>query len=841
MSVLVPSPRLPHVHRCRGLRLTCEWTAARTVAVTWNDVRGRRGRMRCSALAAVAVVAAVCAVAAGSARAQVAATPASSLTTNYRVDALAAGPGNVLYAGGSFDWLAMPTGHLAWFDASGARDAAWPDVDGLIFAAVADGAGGWYVSGDFSHVGGRRRANLAHIEAGGALDPLWAPAAKGAVHALSVVGDTLYLGGLFKAIDGQPRGGLAAVDTRSGRLRAWAPDSDQAVYALAAASGTIYAGGGGYHEPYLGAFDAESGAPTSWHPTLTRCDTTENHVSSMTVARGRLYVGGLFCTIDGRDRACIAAFDTATGALTSWNPAGYDRTWGAVDAIEVTGDTVYLGGSFDRMGGAARARLAAVDARTGRALPWRADARGGDERVVGDVQALAVAGDRLYVGGNFTSLAGRRRTNLGAVSATTGAPTSFDPPRPSDFVLALVAAEDGVLAGGSFNGFDSRPRTSVAAIDLDTGGVLPFDAHPEGAYGYAEVAAVATQGRSVFTAGDFDRIGGRRRRALAKLDAQTGKAQAFNARVGPVWTTLRALAVHGRRLYVGGTFRRIGGHPRRGLAVLDTRTGRATGWHADADHAVRGLVINGHTLYVTGAFTRLGGHRRRHLAAIDLRSGRVTAWNPNPDRPVRALAFADGRVYLGGRFRHVGGHRRKNLAAVNTSDGKVQLWQPRANAPVHALAIIAGTIYAGGAFTSISGARRKHVAGLDLHNGAPTPWNPGADKPVDRLLATPAGLIAAGGFESLAGTTHQGLGIFPPTTDDPRRQAATRHGELRLRASALRLIRQHAAPASHATRPRHAERPGLAQPRRWECVISPWLTGALCEGKAPSSDASRLG
>jgi hypothetical protein len=60
-------------------------------------------------------------------------------------------------------------------------------------------------------------------------------------------------------------------------------------------------------------------------------------------------------------------FDTATGALTSWNPAGYDRTWGAVDAIAVTGDTVYLGGSFDRMGGAARVRLAAVDARTGRA------------------------------------------------------------------------------------------------------------------------------------------------------------------------------------------------------------------------------------------------------------------------------------------------------------------------------------------------------------------------------------------------------------------------------------------------------------------------------------------
>jgi hypothetical protein len=769
MSVLLPSPRLPHVHRCRGFRLTCKWTAAHTVAVTWNDVRGRRGRTRGSALAAVAVVAAaVCAVAPGSAPAQVAATPASSLSVDYAANALALGPSNALYVGGFFYSLAMPTGHSARFDASGARDEAWPDVDGTVFATVGDGAGGWFIGGDFSHVAGQPRAGLAHIDANGVLDPSWAPAAKGRVLgrvlALSLVGDTLYLGGSFMAIDGQPRAGLAALDTFSGHLRAWAPNPHTAVYALAAAAGKIYVGGGGYHEPYLAAFDAASGAPSSWRPTLTRCDTTENHVSTLTVARGMLYVGGLFCTIDGRDRACIAAFDTATGALTSWNPAGYDDTWGAVDAIAVTGDTVYLGGYFARMGGARRARLAAVDAQTGRALAWRADVRGGGVpgTGAGGVLALAAAGDRLYVGGVFTSLAGQRRANLGAVSATTGAPASWNPPEPSSGVIALVAADDGVLAGGEFNGFDSRPRTSVAAIDLDTGVLLPLAAHPQGRYAWVD--ALAPQGRSVFVAGEFDRIDGRRRRALAKLDAQTGKAQRFDARVGPVWTTLSALAVHGHRLYVGGDFRRIGGSPRRGLAALDTSTGRATRWRADADRAVRGLAIDGHRLYVTGAFTRLGGHRRRHLAAIDLRNGRVTDWNPNPDGPVRALAFADGRVYLGGRFRHVGGHRTTNLAAVNTSDGNVQPWQPRADAAVHALAVIGGTVYAGGAFTSISGTPRKHLAGLDARSGAPTPWNPGADKPVAKLLATPAGLVAAGEFGSLAGTTHQGLGIFPPTT-----------------------------------------------------------------------------
>src|SRR4051812_5222607 len=86
-------------------------------------------------------------VVAGSARAQVAAVPAIGLTADVRtgVTALAAGPGNVLYLSGDYDRLAMRTGHWVRFDGSGARNAAWPDVDGPVHAVVADGAGGWFL------------------------------------------------------------------------------------------------------------------------------------------------------------------------------------------------------------------------------------------------------------------------------------------------------------------------------------------------------------------------------------------------------------------------------------------------------------------------------------------------------------------------------------------------------------------------------------------------------------------------------------------------------------------------------------------------------------------------
>jgi hypothetical protein len=534
----------------------------------------------------------------------------------------------------------------------------------------------------------------------------------------------------------------------------------------------------------LAAFDATTGTLTAWNPGVAGRvrSATEPVVTVLLPDRGRLYVGGRFTEVGGRDRYGLAAFDDATGALTTWNPDP-----GEVFALALTGDTVYAGGFFstgerDELGelvGAEWQSLAAFDARTGRLLPWRADVVNDPDP--GWLYALAVVGDRLFVGGEFASIAGQQRENVGAVSAATGVLRDWNP-RPSDGVSSLVAAGDGVLLGGAFSGLDSQSRNGLAAVELGTGTLLPFDAHPDG--GYPLVDALAAQGQTVFAAGEFEWIGGRRRPSLAKLDARTGTAHPWDASL-TYRDSAHALAVDGGRLYVGGQFGRIGGRRRHNLAALDTRTGRATRWRLDTNRPVSALAVDGHTLYVAGAFTRVGGHRRRHVAAIDLRSGRLTAWNPNADGPVRALAFAGGNVYLGGSFRHLDRRSRSNLAAVDASDGKVQLWRPCANAPVNALAAIAGTIYAGGAFTSISGTPRPHIAALDATSGAPTAWNPSADGTVSELLATSAGLVAGGEFSAIGGTSQTGFAILPPTSQPPATASNHPHRWLRWPAPAF--------------------------------------------------------
>jgi hypothetical protein len=186
----------------------------------------RRRRSRALRLRFVVLATIVPLLFATRAVAQVAPVPAPASTTIAADAPFALGPGGALYVGGWWRFETR-TGSSVAFDGSGAVDAAWPEVDGPVAALAADGTGGWFIAGNFAHVGGRPRGGLAHIRAGGTVDPAWAPATPDdAVNALTVNAGTVYVGGDFSAIGRQPRGRLAALDGASGRLLPWRPKVD---------------------------------------------------------------------------------------------------------------------------------------------------------------------------------------------------------------------------------------------------------------------------------------------------------------------------------------------------------------------------------------------------------------------------------------------------------------------------------------------------------------------------------------------------------------------------------------------------------------------------------------
>src|SRR5207247_216214 len=157
-----------------------------------------------------------------------------------------------------------------------------------------------------------------------------------------------------------------------------------------------------------------------------------SYVNALAVSGGTVYAGGRFTSIGGQLRNHIAALDATTGAATAWDPNASGGAYHSVYALAVSGSTVYAGGGFQNIGGQPRNHIAALDATTGAPTAWdpRPDAR---------VQALAVSGGTVYAGGNFTTIGGQPRNRIAALDAASGAATAWNPnaPNPNDVVLDL--------------------------------------------------------------------------------------------------------------------------------------------------------------------------------------------------------------------------------------------------------------------------------------------------------------------------------------------------------------------------------------------------------------------
>ena len=79
--------------------------------------------------------------------------------------------GSTAYLGGNFDYVGPETGSFVGRRHDHERVASpWPAVGGNVYAAASDGAGGFFIGGQFSSIGTKHADNIAHIKSDGTLD-----------------------------------------------------------------------------------------------------------------------------------------------------------------------------------------------------------------------------------------------------------------------------------------------------------------------------------------------------------------------------------------------------------------------------------------------------------------------------------------------------------------------------------------------------------------------------------------------------------------------------------------------------------------------------------------------
>jgi beta-propeller uncharacterized protein DUF5122 len=680
--------------------------------------------------------------------------------TNGEVRAIAAAS-DTIYIGGNFNYVGPPTGAFAALDATTgaatllpARVQA-PFVNGGelgVTTAIQDAAGRWYVGGDFSAVSGVPQARIARLTATGQLDRTFAPVVlDGDVRSIAVGANSVFVAGSFTSVGFQSRAGFAAFDITTGALTPFSPiltappSIPVFINSMFTSGNLLFVGGSfttidGVARTNAAAIDLASGSITSWNPRAN------GSVSLIALSGTTLYVGGGFSQIGGQPRDRIAAIDTRTALATAFNPA--PDVDGFLSALVTNGTTVFVAGTFKSIGGQNRRGFAALDATTGAALSFQAE----PIPFASSVEALALRGNTLYVGGDFPSIGVQPRTRLAALDATTGALQSWAPiaPRP---VHSLSVVNDTVFVGGAFTSAAGRQQRSLAAIDRATGAVTSFDANVD-----RPVNALVLSGSALYAGGEFTTIGGQPRTSLAQLDRTTGAATSWTADANP---RVLDLFLAGGTLYVAGEFNTIAGQTRTGLAALDATTAALSTWAPVVNNVPSRIVVDDGTAYIAGDFTTIDGQPRNRLGAIDASTGQVLAWTPDPNGGVAAIAVAGSTLYVGGGFTTIAGQPRANLASFDRTSTALSGWIPDATAStgVFGLAIAGNAVYATG-FFAVGTRPFDSVGALDTTTGKAFAWYPWWFGIATRFIVDGNVMIAGGGMRHVAGYPRQGIAIF---------------------------------------------------------------------------------
>lgn len=383
---------------------------------------------------------------------------------------------------------------------------------------------------------------------------------------------------------------------------------------------------------------------------------------------------------------------------------------GPVLAMQLSGSTLYRGGSFATVGSTARLNVAAIDVSTGAVGEWKPDIStfGASAH---RIYALALGSNSICLGGDFTSFGGLPRKNAAALDLATGAATDWDP-KANASVNILVVESNVVYAGGTFTTLGSENRNCLAALDAETGAVL--DWNPVVIGKTPKVSALALSSDAVFVGGVFTNVGSAKRNGLAKVSRSTGSAMDWD--LAPEGATsskapvISSLLLSGDRLYVAGDFVKLGGKARLRLGAVDASLSNVLDWNPGASNQVVEMVQVDNTLVICGSFTNAGGLHRTYLAAIDTSTGTATTWNPGPNKAVYAIAVAGNSVYAGGDFTSIGGEFRNRLAIVSLANAQSGEWNPNMNGIVRTLVATPGAVYVGGDFTTVGGQAHRYFA-----------------------------------------------------------------------------------------------------------------------------------
>lgn len=579
---------------------------------------------------------------------------------------------------------------------------------------------------------------------------------NGSVNAIAINGNDLYVGGQFRAA-----GSLVTDNIAKWNGSVWSAlgrGVNGNVYAIAVNGDDVYVGG-----DFTDASGTAANNIAKWNGSVWSSlgSGTGGYVPAIAVSGNDVYVGGSFASAGG-----ISVNNIAKWNGSSWSALanGVSDTYGDVfvSAITVSGNDVYVGGLFTK----------ASDVSVNSIAKWngsRWDSLGSGVRDMygnGVINAIAVSGNEIYVGGYFIEAGEVSAKNVAKWSGSNWSALS-DGVSGFEFggtVTSMNSSGSDVFVGGFFT---NAGGISAKKIAKWSGG--SWDSLGGGLNG--EVFAIAAGGGNVYVGGGFRIAGNSSANSIAKWNGSDWLAIGSNGN-GITGNEIEAMAISGNDVYVGGNFIKSAGNtPVNGIAKWD-----GNGWSSlksgvDDDGSIYAISVSGSDVYVGGTFTSVDGISANNIAKWN--GSTWSALGNGISSGIYAIATSGSDVYVGGGFTSAGSAPAKNVAkwnGINWSALGDGISGGNFDGVVKTIAISGNDVYVGGDFAKAGNVPVSNIAKWNgsnwdsLGSGVKGMFNTrvygiaisGSDVYVGGLFTT-AGNVAANGIAKWNGSAWSAL------------------------------------------------------------------------------------
>ncbi|MFP5520587.1 MAG: hypothetical protein ACLGGX_11835, partial [Bdellovibrionia bacterium] len=457
--------------------------------------------------------------------------------------------GNVAYLGGSFTSVGPCHGGLVLLDNEGNYVSTY-SLAGAVNGMTADNVGGVFIYGDFAFSqGGYSTKNIIRIKSDRTVDTSFNLNINGSISSALAVDEMLYLAGNFTNINGASRSGLASIDIQFPSAPTLTPF---------AATGISNSGIGGFY--YEEIFD-------------------------------ELYLFGSFTSFSGSSsRKYVVRFSDANTP----NPA-LDSTWlpnfnGSIASVTSLSGTLFFGGSFNQINGAASKYITKMDRSTG---------------------AFTAVGNNFYSGSSTTYYITNLWVKNGELFASfyrSTARLNLSTLATQTAINSLPISTKHFLGNKSSTSVFIKTDNGIKELNTPPGGSLTLNSYNLPTWAGTPTAIHAIDSNYYLLGGSFTTVGAVRSRAnLAAIDISNGSLLPWQPEASSI---VYKIVKHGTSIYAGGSFTSVSGIVNNYVAKIDKTNGNVLPSEANTDAAVSDMAIFSNNLVLAGSFNGINNTSR---------------------------------------------------------------------------------------------------------------------------------------------------------------------------------------------------------------------------------------